>query len=74
MKTLWSLMPSAVKAVISVVVFFVGLGWAAYGSVILIVKAEGKEIKEQVMEVRKIDIQHIDKRFDRIERLIQENN
>lgn len=73
MKTLWSLLPSAVKAIISVVVFFVGLGWAAYGSVILIVKAEGKDIKEHVMKVREIDMEHMDSRFDRIERLIKNN-
>ena len=73
MKTLWSLLPSAVKAMVSVVAFFIGLGWASYGAVILIVKAEGKDIEEKIMQVRNIDMSHMDKRFDRIEKLIKEN-
>lgn len=73
MKTLWALLPSAAKAIFQVILFFVSLGWLAYGAVIVIVKAEGKDIKEQVMQVRKVDIEHLDKRFDRIERLIKEN-
>lgn len=72
MKTLWSLLPSAVKAFVSVIAFFVGIGWASYGAVILIVKAEGKDIEEKIMVVRKIDMEHMDKRFDRIESLIKE--
>lgn len=72
MKILWSLLPSAVKAIFQVIFFFVSLGWASYGAVILIVKAEGKDIKAQVMEIRKIDMSHMDKRFDRIEKLIKE--
>lgn len=73
MKTLWSLLPSAFKAIISVVIFFVSIGWAAYGSILLVVKAEGKDIEEKIMVVRRVDIEHLDKRFDRIERLIKEN-
>lgn len=64
MKTLWDLLPGIAKAIVSVVVFFISLGWASYGAILLIVKAEGKEIKEQVMEVRSIDMKHIDRRFD----------
>lgn len=74
MKTLWSVLPSAVKAIFTVIIFFISLGWAGYGAVILIVKAEGKQIKEQVMEVRKIDIEHIDKRFDQVIREIRKVN
>lgn len=73
MKILWQLLPPAVKAIVGVIVFFVSLGWASYGAVLLIVKAEGQEIRKDVMAIRAIDISHIDKRFDRIERLIKEN-
>lgn len=64
MKILWSLLPSASKAILQVVIFFISVGWASYGAILLIVKAEGREIKSQVMEVRRIDIEHLDKRFD----------
>lgn len=71
MKTLWALLPSAAKAIFQVILFFVSLGWLAYGAVIVIVKAEGKEIKEQVLQIRKVDIEHIDKRFDQVIREIR---
>ena len=73
MKLMWELLPPLIKGAVTVVAFFVGIGWASYGAVLLIVKAEGQEIKREVMEVRKIDIEHLDKRFDRIEKLIIEN-
>lgn len=71
MKILWQLLPSATKAILQVILFFVSLGWASYGAILLIVKAEGIEIKAQVMEVRRIDIEHIDKRFDQVIREIR---
>ena len=74
MKLLWTLLPPAVKAIAMVIVFFVSLGWASYGAVLLIVKAEGQEIRKDVMEIRSIDMEHMDKRFDRIERLIKQDN
>lgn len=70
---LWPLLPPVLKAFFSVVLFFISLGWAAYGAVLLIVKAEGKAIEEKVMRVRAIDIEHLDKRFDRLETLIREH-
>lgn len=66
------LLPPVIKSIVGVVAFLVGLGWAAYSSVYLIVKAEGRVIKEEVREIRNVDMQHLDKRFDRIESLIQE--
>jgi hypothetical protein len=66
------LLPPVIKSIVGVVAFLVGLGWAAYSSVYLIVKAEGKVIKEEVREIRNVDMQHLDKRFDRLESLIQE--
>lgn len=69
---LFEMLPPIIKSVVGVVAFLIGLGWAAYSAVYLIVKAEGKEIKSEVKEIRNIDMQHIDKRFDRLELLIKE--
>lgn len=72
MKLVWDLLPPFIKGAVTVIVFFISLGWASYGAVLLIVKAEGKDIRKEVMNVRNIDMGHLDKRFDRIERLIKE--
>lgn len=67
MKMLWELLPPFIKGALTVVAFFVGLGWASYGVVLLIVNAEGQEIRKELMTVRGIDIEYIGKRFDKIE-------
>lgn len=72
MKLVWDLLPPFIKGAVTVIVFFVSLGWASYGAVLLIVKAEGQEIRREIKEIRLIDIQHLDKRFDTIEKLIKE--
>lgn len=69
---LFEILSPIIKSILSVVAFLIGLGWAAYSSVYLIVKAEGKVIKEEVKQIRSIDMEHINKRFDRIEVLIKE--
>jgi len=73
MKVVWNLLPPFIKGAVTVVVFFLSLGWASYGAVLLIVKAEGQEIKKEVMNVRRIDIEHIDKRFDQVISEIRRN-
>ena len=81
MKILWQLLPPAVKAVAMVIIFFISMGWASYGAVLLIVQAEGNDIRREVKEIRKIDMTNINEkfedshkyqreRFDRIEKLI----
>jgi hypothetical protein len=72
MKALGFLAPF-IKSILSVLAFIIGLGWAAYGAVYMIVKAEGQEIKREVKTIRDIDMGHLDKRFDRIEQLIKEH-
>jgi hypothetical protein len=52
--------------------FLIGLGWIAYGSIMLVVKAEGNAIRTEVKTIREIDMTHIDKRFDKIEQMIKE--
>ena len=81
MKLIWSLLPPAVKAIAMVIIFFISLGWASYGAVLLIVQAEGNDIRREVKEIREIDMKHVNEkfsdnykyqreRFDRLERLI----
>lgn len=72
MKTLWSLIPSAVKAIAQVVIFFISLGWLAYGAVILIVKAEGNEIRKELYKVRSIDKEHFDDKFEGVHKRFDE--
>jgi len=70
MKIFASFFPAIIKSVLSVIVFIASIGWAAYGMVYVIVNAEGVDIRREVKEIRENDIKHIDKRFDRIEKLI----
>jgi ABC-type glycerol-3-phosphate transport system permease component len=63
---LYQLLPPLAKGIISVFIFLFTLGWASYGAIILIVKAEGQEVERKVMKVREIDMGHIDKRFDQV--------
>jgi hypothetical protein len=81
MKLFWSLLPPAVKAIAMVIFFFVSVGWASYGAVLLIVQAEGNDIRREVKEIRNIDMRTVSEkfndnyryqrdRFDRLESLI----
>jgi len=70
MKMIWELLPPFIKGAVTVIAFFVSIGWASYGAVLLIVKAEGQDIRKEVMTIRNIDMDHINKRFDRVESLI----
>jgi hypothetical protein len=70
---LWAFAAPFIKSILSVLAFIIGLGWAAYGSVYMIVKAEGQEIKREVKNIRDIDMSHLDKRFDKLEALIKED-
>lgn len=72
MKLLFDLLPSAVKAIITVCAFLVTLGWASYAAISSMVEDEVHKAKEEMKEIRHIDIEHIDKRFDRLEQLIRE--
>ena len=50
------------------IISLIGAGWGAYSSINIAVKAEGQEIKKEVNEIRSIDMNHINGRFDRIEK------
>lgn len=77
MKQLFEFMLPTVKAAIGVCAFMIGIGWAAYASIYMIVDAKGQEIKREVEEKADIHLLHIDKkfeemgnRFDKIENLV----
>lgn len=67
MKKFFELVPALLKSDIGLIAFWVGIGWTGYSSINLIVKAESKEIRREVKEIRSIDTKHFDNRFDRIE-------
>ncbi len=60
------------QAIGGAVVFIIGITWTSYTAIYSIVKAEGVEIKREVKQIRDLDMEHLDKRFDRIENLIKE--
>jgi hypothetical protein len=73
MKKLIPLIPPVVKAILTVVGFMVGLGWGAYQAVSQIARAEAKIVGDQVKEIRSLDMEHLNKRFDRLEELIKDS-
>jgi hypothetical protein len=73
MKQLIQFIFPTVKAICAVVGFILGLGWGAYALVETVARAEADTVRKEIREIRGIDIQHLDKRFDRIEALIKDN-
>lgn len=71
MKILWGLVPTVLRSILTTIAFLVGIGWTAFLSVNSLVKAEGKAIRMEVKEIRNIDMEHLNKRFDRLEVLIE---
>ena len=65
MKQLIQFIFPTVKAIMTVIGFMIGLGWAAYHSVEVIAKAQGEVIESKMMAIRNADFQHINARFDR---------
>jgi hypothetical protein len=73
MKKLIPLIPPMLKAIFTVLGFMVGLGWGAYEAVSHIAKAEAGAVRDQVKEIRSLDMEHLNKRFDRLEELIKDS-
>ena len=67
MKALVQFIFPTVKAVFAVSGFLIGLGWASYATVSMMVKAEASAVREEVKHYREIDIAYISQRFDRLE-------
>lgn len=72
MKLLWQILPSAVKGIISAVAFLIGIGWMAFASIQVVVKAESSSLRNEFDGKRAIDMHHIDKRFDETQVMIKE--
>lgn len=72
MKKLIPLIPPIIKAIFTVLGFMVGLGWGAYEAVSHIAKAEAGAVRDQIKEIRTLDMEHLNKRFDKLEQLIKE--
>ena len=73
MKLLIDLIPPIIKSIIGVIAFLISLGWMAFISVNAVVRAEGQDIRKEVKQIRDIDMEHLNKRFDRIEELIKDH-
>lgn len=59
------------KGIIGVMAFLISIGWAAFLSVNAIVKAEGREIREEFHNFRDQDMKQINARFDETQALIR---
>lgn len=72
MKTLASFLFPTIKAFVQVIALMFTVVSLSYVGIVAIAKTEAKGIEEKVLAVRKADMEHMDKRFDRIEKLIKE--
>jgi hypothetical protein len=66
MKALILFIFPTVKAIMTVVTFMLGLGWGAYALVYAIAKTEAGIVRIEINQIRTIDKQHFDGRFDRV--------
>jgi hypothetical protein len=73
MKLIIDLLPSVVKGVLAVCAFLIGLGWASYQAISSMVEHEVAVAKEDLKEIRAIDMEHINGRFDKLETLIKQS-
>jgi len=62
----------ALKAIFGVVGFMVAMGWGAYQAVSHIAKAEASSVRDEIKVIRTLDMEHLNKRFDKLEELIKE--
>jgi hypothetical protein len=72
MKLLLQFIPPILKAVLTVTGFMIGLGWGAYQAVSSIAKAEAGAVRDEIKVIRTLDMEHLNKRFDKLEQLIKE--
>ena len=72
MKTLFPFIFPVLKAILTVVGFMIGLGWGAYQGVSKIAKAEASAVRDEIKTIRTLDMEHLNKRFDRLEELIKD--
>jgi hypothetical protein len=72
MKMLVQFLFPTIKAILTVVGFMIGLGWGAYQAVSKIAKAEAGSVRDEIKVIRTLDMEHLNKRFDKLEQLIKE--
>lgn len=72
MKALIQFIFPTAKAILAVVGFIAGLGWGAYAAVSTIAKAEADAVFQKAQVVRSADMEHLNKRFDKLEVMIKE--
>lgn len=72
MKELLQFVFPTIKAILAVMGFMIGLGWGAYQTVSSIAKAEAGSVRDEIKTIRTLDMEHLNKRFDKLEELIKE--
>ena len=72
MKQLLMFVFPTLKAILTVVGFMIGLGWGSYQAVSSIAKAEAGAVRDEIKVIRTLDMEHLNKRFDKLEELIKD--
>lgn len=73
MKATAQLIMPVIKVILTVIGFIIGIGWGAYHAVSEIAKAESGIVREEIKTIRILDMEHLNKRFDKLEELIKES-
>lgn len=68
----YSFISPILRGMAGLVAFLVGIGWAAFLSVHAIVKAEGRDVRQEFQNFRSEDMKQINARFDETQALIRE--
>lgn len=72
MKAIFQFIFPTLKAAMGVVAFILTLGWGAYGAVSAIARTEAQTVRDEIKVIRTLDMEHLNKRFDKLEDLIKE--
>jgi p-aminobenzoyl-glutamate transporter AbgT len=72
MKILWQFVGPTIQAIIKVMSLMFTTVAIAYGGIVFIAKGEAKNVEEKIIAVRTADMEHLNKRFDKLEVLIKE--
>jgi len=72
MKILWQLIGPTFQAITKVLGLMFTTVAIAYGGIVMIARSEAEGIEKRVIAVRSADMEHLNRRFDKLEVLIKE--
>lgn len=61
-----------IKAISGAMALMIGIGWGAYQAVSHIAKVEASAVRDEIKVIRTLDMEHLNKRFDKLEELIKD--